>query len=148
MNSSLNQEVGRSRWNRKRISYFFQYNNYRRQWSCGKVMFLHLCVIMFTGGVGLCLGMSLSRGCLCPGGLCLGVSVWGSLSRGLCVQGDMCSAWSLSGRPPYGNVWAVHILPECILVYKYNFLAFCGHKFLLVWKFNSSDLWSEESLLS
>ena len=61
------------------------------QRSCGKVMFLHLSVILFTGVLcpgglhlgGLCLGGSLSSG--------RGVSVWGvSLSR----EG------SLSGRPP------------------------------------------------
>ena len=34
-----------------------------RKRSCGKVMFLHLSVILFTGGVSV------------PGGLCLGVSV-------------------------------------------------------------------------
>ena len=62
-----------------------------------KVMFLHLCVILFTGGY-------LSEG----GGLYVGVSVRvGSLSRGrgLC-QGD----------PPYGKERAVRILLECILV--------------------------------
>ena len=76
-------------------------------------MFLHMCVIMFTGGVGLCLGVSLSRGCLCLGGsLSGGLCPGGSVSRGICVQGGLCQ-----GDLPYGNVWAVHILPECILVY-------------------------------
>ena len=54
-----------------------QESNYRLQRSCGKVMFLHPCVILFTGG--LCLGGSLSRG--------RGVSVGGSLLRGPSVQG-------------------------------------------------------------
>ena len=52
-------------------------------------MFLHLSVILFTGGGGLCPEGSLSRGGLCPGG--------GSLSRGrVSVQGkgfclgDLC----------------------------------------------------------
>ena len=63
-----------------------------RKRSCGKVMFLHLCVILFTGE-------SLSRGSLSR------VSVWG-----------LCKGGSLSGRPPYGTEWAVPILLECILV--------------------------------
>ena len=85
-----------------------------RKRSCGKVMFLHLSVILFTGegslsrwGVsvqgslcpgGLCLGGSLSgkslsrEGGLCPWGLCLGVSVQG----GLCLEGGLCQ-----GDPPH-----------------------------------------------
>ena len=48
---------------------------------------------MSVGRRGLCPGVSVrgspSRGGgLCPGGLCLGgVSVWGSLSGGLCLEG-------------------------------------------------------------
>ena len=71
---------------------------YRQQRNVGKVMFLHLSVILFTGGGlcpsihhrshdqgGLCPGVSLSEG-LCPGGsLSGGVSV----QRGLCL-GDLC----------------------------------------------------------
>ena len=68
---------------------------YRPQQSCGKVMFLHLSVILFTGG-------SLSRG----------VSVWWTL-----CPGGLCPGGSLSGRPLlYGYVRAVRILLECILV--------------------------------
>ena len=56
-------------------------NIYRSQRSCGKVMFLHLCVILFTGGIcpGVSVrGVSLSRG----------VSVqWGSLSGGVSIWG-------------------------------------------------------------
>ena len=105
------------------------------------------------GGLSLCPGVSFQGG-LCPGrslsgglcflrclsvhgglGLCLGVSVWGSLSReslsrevsvqgvsvqgglylGVSVQGGFLSRGSLSGRPPYGNERAVCILLECIL---------------------------------
>ena len=68
------------------------------------------------GGVsvqgGLCPGGSLSRGVSVQGGLSPGeVSVWeGSLSR----------RGSLSGRPPYGYIWAVCILLECILVHRSN----------------------------
>ena len=70
-------------------------------------MFLHLCVILFTGGEslsrgvsvqgGLCPRGSLSGGCLCPGGLCpgglcpRGVYVEeGSLSMGVSVHVDLC----------------------------------------------------------
>ena len=102
-------------------------NYYRLQRSWGKVMFLHLSVILFTGGIfypgSLCPGgWSLSRGRgLCPGCGSLSkrgsrsrgwVSVQGgSLSGGLCpggvsVQGGSLSrgvsvqGGSLSGRPP------------------------------------------------
>ena len=75
----------------------------------GMVMFLHLCVILFTGGVSV-QGVSVQGGSV-YGGFCPLVSVWGSLSEG-----------SLSGRlpgqtPPYGNERAVRILLECILVF-------------------------------
>ena len=56
----------------------------------GKVMFLHVSVILFT--------VSPSRGFSIPGGLCPG--------------GVLCH-----GFPPYGNERAVHILLECILVH-------------------------------
>ena len=138
---------------------------------------LHLCVILFTGGLcpggvsvqrrgppgervpvqgwdgmdslcperGLCPeGVSVQRGSLslCPGGLCLfvhssslsgdlypvgvlcpgGSLSGGSLSRGVFVQrgvsiqGSLTSRGSMSEKPPYGNVRAVRILLECILV--------------------------------
>ena len=51
------------------------YDCYRPQPSYGKVMFLHLCVILFTGG-SLSRVRSLPRGCICPGG----VSVRGEVS--------------------------------------------------------------------
>ena len=44
----------------------------------GKVMFLHLCVILFTGG-------GLHPGGLHPGGVCIGEG-GGSASRGVCIQ--------------------------------------------------------------
>ena len=47
---------------------------YRPQRS--KVMFIHLCVILFTGGISV-------QGGLCPGG------------GGVCVQGGLCQ-----GDPP------------------------------------------------
>ena len=66
----------------------------------GKVMFLHLCVILFTGRS--LSGGSLSRGALCPGGGGVSVQVGGG---------------SLSGRLPlYDTERAVRILLECILV--------------------------------
>ena len=45
----------------------------------------------------------------------------GSLSRGVSVEGSLrggsLSRGSVSGRPPYGNLWTVHSLLECILVH-------------------------------
>ena len=92
-------------------------------------MFLHLSVILLTGlGEGLCPGLSLTRG----------VSVWGSLSRGISVQTDsLCRGVSVQGvsvqgisvgqesvrETPYGNMRAVRILLECILV-SYHFSVF------------------------
>ena len=69
-------------------------------------MFLHVSVILFTGGVSVSV---LEGGGLCPGGSLSG----GALSRGWALSGG-----SLSWRPPpYGNERAVRILLECILVF-------------------------------
>ena len=104
---------------------FFQYppltHYYRPQRSCGKVMFLHVSVILFVGGLcpsmhhrshdqkgGLCPAGSLSRGMYVQGVSVRGVYVWGvsvqrglclggCLSRGLCL-GDLCPGGYLSGR--------------------------------------------------
>ena len=85
-------------------------------------MFLHLSVILFTGGFSV-------QGGLCPGvSLFRGVSVWGgSLSRGslsrrvsvrgVSVQGVSFQAISVMETAPYGNVRAVCILLEFILVW-------------------------------
>ena len=82
-------------------------------------MFLHLCVILFTGE-GLCPSMhhrSDDQGGLCPGG----VSVWGRSVQGVSVHEGLCPG-DLSERPPwtetppYGNARTVCILLECILV--------------------------------
>ena len=88
---------------------------YGSQRSCGKVMFLHLSVILFTS-----IGVYVQEGVSVQGGLCPG----GSLSRGVSVHagicpGGLCRKGSLSRETPsYGNVWAVHILLECIFVFK------------------------------
>ena len=88
-------------------------------------MFLHLSVILFTGGSlstgvfgggevsvqgGLCPGESLSGGGLCPGYICLvggisvqGVSVYGSVSTGVSVRGDLCPPMS-SGSLSRGGI--------------------------------------------
>ena len=81
----------------------------------GKVMFLHLCVILFRGG--LCMmslhvwlpGLIFLLVGLCPGGLCLGSLSRGDLCRGsllgggVFVQGGSLSGGGLCpGDPPYG----------------------------------------------
>ena len=90
-----------------------------RKRSCGKVIFLHLSVILFTGGGslsgGLCQRGSLSRGALCLGGLSPGRS----LTKGVSVQGGSLSGEvSVGGRglTLYGKERAVHILLECVLI--------------------------------
>ena len=89
-------------------------------------MFLHMSVILFTGGGG---SESLSQGVslwgFCPGGLCpRGVSVWGVCPGGLCpgglclggsLSGGLCPGGLCNGDPPYGSERAVCILLECIL---------------------------------
>ena len=61
--------------------------------SCGKVMFLHVSVILFTGGgeggsVPSCITGHMTGERLCTGGLCSeGVSVHGSLCLGGCFCG-------------------------------------------------------------
>ena len=76
-------------------------------------MFLHLCVILFTGGVSVpaCTIGHMTRGGLCAGGfLSRGVSVQLSLSggvsvQGVCVWGDLCPGGSLSrGLCPVGSL--------------------------------------------
>ena len=99
-----------------------------RKRSLGKVIFLHLCVILFTSGGSLSQHASQVtwQGGLCPGqGLCQGgVSVMEGLcpKLWLCPKGSLCRG-SLSrggvssGRSPlYINERAVRILLECILV--------------------------------
>ena len=88
---------------------------YLPQRSCGKLMFLHLCVILFTGVVSV-------HGGLCPGELCPaggGRSVQGevSIQRVFVQQRVLCPEtppWTET--PTYSNMRAVRILPECILV--------------------------------
>ena len=63
----------------------------------GKVMFLHLSVILFTGGGSRWVYLGGGEGGLCPGGSLSG--------EGLCQE-----------DPPYGKERAVRILLECILV--------------------------------
>ena len=72
-----------------------------RKRSCGKVMFLHLSVILFTGR-SLSSGGSLSSGCLCQ----VGVSVkGGSLSRGVSVcRGSLSGGVSVQGVSVQGGL--------------------------------------------
>ena len=84
----------------------------------GKVMFLHLSVILFTGG-GLCPGgvrllsrRSLSRGVSVKGGTAEYNLPAISVQGGVSVWGGLCQA----DPSPYGNELAVRILLECIFV--------------------------------
>ena len=91
---------------------------FKKLLSCGKVMFLHLSVILFTGG-GI-----LSKGVFVQGSLSGGLYPSGSLSRGVCVRrGPLSRVVGLSlsrglcqGNSPNGYVQLVRILLECILV--------------------------------
>ena len=80
------------------------YNFYCLQRSWGKVMFLHVSVILFTGGFW-------SVGCLVRGGVLGGCLVWGVCSR---------RGWCLVQTPPPRRLLlrAVCILLDCILVIK------------------------------
>ena len=87
-------------------THFSFITSYRPQTKFAKVMFSQVFVCPQGGG-----SQSLSRG-LCPGGLSLGdgsvwkVSVWGGLSRGVSVRGDLCpgvfclGSVSVQGDPP------------------------------------------------
>ena len=90
----------------------------------GKVIFLHLCVILFTGGGGLPPGGSLPPGGVCiqgglhPGGgsasggsVCRGVCIWEeSASRGGWADPPIgyCGIRSTSGR--YASYWNAFLL--------------------------------------
>ena len=111
-------------------------------------MFLHVSVILFTGegGLGLCRGDfgpggipvpggSILSGGVCPGSLCLGVSVQGglcpgglcprrvSVQGGLCLGGALLCPGSLSWRPPrtvmsgqyasYWNAFLLRLIAQC-----------------------------------
>ena len=116
------------------VKYDLHFSLYCPQRSCNKVMFLHLCVILFTRG-DLCPNMhlrshdqgisvqgSLSGGSL-SGGLCPGGSLSGG--GGFCPGGSQ-SRGSLSGRETlYGNARMVRILLERIIVI--NVFILFGH---------------------
>ena len=86
--------------------------HYRPQRSCGKVMFLHLCVILFRGGLcpwGVSVrGVSVQMGGLFPDG--------GSVQMGVSLQRGLLGRYPL---PQYGNKRVVHILLECTLVFAF-----------------------------
>ena len=132
LGSGLNSHQSFDQW----LKLLANLTNYLPQRSCTTLMFLHMSVILFTTGEGwvsvpACTTGYMTRGIpvgdgLFPEGLCLGGSVWGSLSRGesLC-RGSLsweggwgfCPGRSLSERHPlYSNKREVHILLECIHV--------------------------------
>ena len=83
-----------------------------RNSSCGKVMFLHLSVILFTGG-------SMCGRWACVAGVCVcgGVCAWGHAWQGICVAGGCAYGGSMCAwqeRWPLQRT--VRILLECILV--------------------------------
>ena len=116
---------------------------YRLQQSC-KVMFLHVSVILSTGGVpgpggsapGGCWSRgSAARGCLVRGGLVIG---------GCLVQGGVCSGGGIpactEADPPLERrllLRTVSILLECILVFRIILL---GHKYTFKIKRSSTCL--------
>ena len=99
---------------------------YYRPQRVGKVMFLHVSVILFTGGVPALGGYACSGGCLLQRGL-----LWeGACSQGVPAPGGLLPGVPAPGgggawRPPRSR-WlllrTVHILLECILV----FIVFCS----------------------
>ena len=90
---------------------------YHPQRSCGKVMFLHLCVMLFTGG---CLPQHTPQA---TSHMTRGVYVWAVSVQGVSVQGVYVKETPPHGqRPPsYGNERALRILLECIPVF------YCTH---------------------
>ena len=117
-----------STWGKFMLLYFILLLNFpvfitARKRSCGKVMFLHLSVILFTVGVTVLEGESLSKGSLSRGVSIRGLYVQGdlcpkgSLSRGLCPGGLCPGGISVRDTPLCGKERAVHILLEFLLVY-------------------------------
>ena len=83
---------------------------YRPQRSWGKVMLLHVSVILFTEG-----GLSLSQGGL---GLCLwGVSILGGFCPGGSLLGGFCLGVSVQGV----SVWGVSVMetPRTVMSGRY-----------------------------
>ena len=82
-------------------------------------MFLHLCVVLFTGGLSVQGGLSVwwvsVQWGLCPGGLC----PWeGFCPGGRSVsRGESVSRFSVRETPLYGKEWVVRMLLECFLVF-------------------------------
>ena len=105
-----------------------------RKQSCGKVMFLQACVILFTGGrtcfQGACM---LSGGCACFRGghvcfwgyacfLAACACFWGVCMPlgGVCQGGVPCTPLAWYHEIRLVNKRAVHILVECILILLWN----------------------------
>ena len=75
-------------YNFHKITFFFNY--YRPQTKFAKVMFLHLSVILSTGGWG----RAWQVGRAWQGGVCGG---------GVCMAGEVCVVWGMHGRR--GHAW-------------------------------------------
>ena len=116
---------------------------YHPQFSWGKVMFLHMSVILFMGGVsvpacttghitwGLSREVSVQGG-LCLGGLCPGGVCWGSLSKGVSIKGGVSVRETprtvTSGR--YASYWNAFLLIIYSLKYDLTDPQGCGFAIL------------------
>ena len=97
----------------KFVGFFLKSYNYHPQRSCGKVMFLHLSVILFTGGMSVPACIT-----LCPGGVSdkgvsvQGVSVQGSLSRRVSVrETPLDSDPHMVTSRQYASYWNAFLFP-------------------------------------
>ena len=93
-----------------------------RKRSCGKVMFLHLCVILFMGvGFPACTTEHMTKVIFSQVSVIL---LTGGMGRGVCSQGVSTPGGCVCSHRWGLVLWAARILLECILVTVYN--SSCG----------------------